>query len=95
LNVSEAAPVLGLSTATLRERIKKGTHAGRLGATGFYLAEVSSTQLRESGLDLSPRGAAEVLRLSPGTIKNRCKQGRYPNARNDGLGWRIPAADLL
>lgn len=95
LNVGEAAPILGLSPSALRAQIKSGRHPGRLGATGFYLAELSKAQLRQSGAELSPRGAAEVLGLRPGTVKSHCRAGRYPNARNDGSGWVIPVADLL
>jgi hypothetical protein len=95
LNVGEAADVLGLTTASLRERIKRGTHPGRVGANGFYLASVGVEDLRRSGVALSPRGAAEVEGVKPGTIKKRCRDGVYPNARNDGLGWSIPATDLF
>lgn len=95
LNVSEAAPLLGLSAASLREKIKRGGHPGRRGDSGFYLAEISGRTLRESGAELSPAGAAEVLGLRPSTVKARCRGGRYPNARNDGLGWSIPASDIL
>jgi hypothetical protein len=95
LNVGEAAHALGLTAASLRERIKRGKHPGRVGTNGFYLASVRLEDLRRSGIALSPRGAAEVAGVKPGTIRKRCRDGAYPNARNDGLGWSIPAADLF
>ena len=95
LNIAEAAALLGLSATTLRERIKRGTHPGRVGSNGLYLADISLAELKESGIELSPRGTAEVLGLKPSTIKKRCKEGRYPNARHDGLAWTIPVADVL
>jgi hypothetical protein len=95
LNVGEAAAALRVTPSTLRERIKRGTHPGRVGSNGLYLAEVSLAALRESGVHLSPRGAAEVVGLKPATVKKRCKEGRYPNARHDGLAWTILATDLL
>ena len=95
LNVGEAASVLGVPASSLRERIKRGAHPGRVTETGFYLAHIPPDKLRKSGVELSPRGAAEVLGLRPATIKKRCKAGRYPSARDDGLGWKVPASDLL
>jgi hypothetical protein len=53
LNVGEAALVLDISPATLRDRIKRGAHPGRLGENGFYLAEIPRAQLRASDIDLS------------------------------------------
>jgi len=95
LNVSEAGPILGLSPASLREKIKRGTHPGRVGSNGLYLAALRRSTLRESGAELSPRAVAEVLGLKPSTIKRRCKAGQYPNARNDDYAWKIPIGDVL
>jgi len=38
LNVGEAAAALGLSPSTLRERIKRGKHPGRVGSNGLWAA---------------------------------------------------------
>jgi hypothetical protein len=95
LNVLEAAPVLGLSPGSLRGAIRRGTRPGRRTDNGRYLAELDPEQLCASGIELTPRGAAEVLALRPATIRRRCKEGRYPNARDEGGGWRIPASDLF
>ena len=95
LNVAEASEALGVPATSLRERIKRGTHPGRLGANGFYLAAVPVGALRASGIEVTPRGAGEIAGVKRGTIKKRCRDGVYPNARNDGLGWSIPVTDLL
>ncbi len=95
LNLSEASDILDLTPATLRAGIREGRRPGRVRDNGFYLAEIPVSTLRAGGTELSARGAAEVLGLKPGTIKKRCKAGRYPNAQNDGLGWTIPVEDIL
>jgi hypothetical protein len=59
------------------------------------VVEVDRALVRESNIELSPRGAALALGVSPDTIKRRCKQGAYPGASNEGWGWRIPIDALL
>jgi hypothetical protein len=95
LNVAEAAPVLGLRAERLREEIKRGVRPGRRSERGFYLARLPKPLLRDSGAELSLRGAGELLGLKAGTVRGRCRQGRYPNARHTSAGWRVPASDLL
>ena len=95
LNVGEASSILGISAAILRGQIKRGTASGRVGENGLYLASLPRATVLESGAGLTLRGAAEVLGLKPSTIRSRCKAGLYANARNDGLGWTIPAGDVL
>ena len=76
-------------------QIKRGGLAGRRDSTGHYLATLDQEVVRRSKIELDPRGAAALLGLSPSTIKQRCRQGRYPHADNDGAGWQIPVGDLL
>jgi hypothetical protein len=95
LNLVEAAPVLGVTPASLRAQIKRGTRPGRRSETGFYLAGLERDELRRANPTLTLRGAADVLRLKPATLRSRCLAGRYPNAHHDGDGWQIPARDLL
>jgi hypothetical protein len=87
--------VLGLQPESLRSAIKRGAFPGRRSETGFYLASLEREKLRQTNLPLTLRGAAEVLRRKPETLRRRCRDGRYPNARHDGGGWRIPAGDIL
>jgi hypothetical protein len=95
LNVAEAAPVLGLQPDSLRAAIKRGARPGRRSETGFYLASVERETLRRANPALTLRGAAEVVGRKPETLRRHCREGCYPNASNDGTGWRIPALDLL
>lgn len=43
---------------------------------------------------LSPEEAATMLRVSPRTIRRLCDQGSYPNLKQVGRQYRIPAEDL-
>jgi hypothetical protein len=95
LNLAEAAPIFGLTPTSLRAQIKRGTRPGRKSESGFYLARLERDELRQANPPLTLRGAADVLRLKPATLRSRCLAGRYPNAHHDGDGWRIPARDLL
>ena len=37
---------------------------------------------------------ARVLQLTPRTIRLRCQEGEYPNARKSGRKWLVSAEDL-
>jgi hypothetical protein len=95
LNLAEAAPLLGVTTATLRRQIKSGRRPGRQGENGYWLARLEVSELQDRDYTLTARGAAEVLALTTATVKRRCLAGRYPGARRGPEGWRVPLGDLI
>jgi excisionase family DNA binding protein len=54
---------------------------------------VSLRELTEPRV-LSSGQAAEVLHLSPQTVRNACAEGRLPAVRDDAGRWTIRARDL-
>lgn len=95
LNLAEAAPGLGIKPASLRKQIKSGRRPGRQGTNGYWLARLRASELRGRDVVLSARGAAEVLGVTTATVNRRCAAGRYPHARREASGWRVPVDDLL
>lgn len=95
LYAADAAAVLGTTAEGVRSRIRRGTLSAHQDEHGYWVVDVDRDRVRDSGVELSARGAALLVGRRPGTIKKWCKEGRYPSAHNDGGGWLIPVADVL
>jgi hypothetical protein len=95
LNVAEAARVLDLTPARLRENIKTGDAPGqRIGSR--YFAHLPRSTLLQSAIHLSQKGAAQVEGVTVYEIQRRIAAGAYPNAWQDAQQqWFVPVRDLL